>query len=609
MKTLLFFSLLVSVTFIDKIQAQNKVPEWAKGIIWYQIFPERFSNGDSLNDPTADKVYINEKLKPVGWKVKTWTSDWFKQSVWERKTGSSVRDHMYERRYGGDLQGIIDRLDYIKDLGVGAIYLNPVFEAVSLHKYDGSTFHHIDVNFGPDPVGDFKLIENEIPNDPSTWKLTTADLLFFKLVEEVHKRGMKIIIDGVFNHVGKQFWAFQDLVQKQSDSPFKDWFIVRSFDNPETEENEFSYKGWWNISSLPEFGRTDEDLHRGPKQYIFHSTLKWMDPNNDGDYSDGIDGWRLDVARDVPIGFWRSWNRLVKSVNPDALIVGELWELSPDFISDDGVFDALMNYNFAFAVNDFFIADKNRINPSEFIKRLKEIDNNYPAEYLDVLQNLIGSHDTDRLSSMISNPDRSFDRDNNETNKYYNPGKPEKEIYEKQKLILAFQVLYRGAPMIYYGDEIGMWGADDPHCRKPMIWGDLKYEDEIINSSSGFNKGYGKFKVEADSILLSYYKKLLEIRHTNISLQKGKLNFLYSSDDKSTFAFERVYNEEKIVSVFNLSKEEVNFTLPLGFNKVTYTELISGTNGMAGGSGHNDAVLNIKIKSNSVQIYKIYELQ
>ena len=347
--------------------------------------------------------------------------------IGRKDLGGNVRDHLYERRYGGDIQGIIDRLDYIKELGVGAIYLNPVFEAVSLHKYDGSSYHHIDVNFGPDPIGDRKLMSAEIPDNPNTWKWTEADKLFLKLIDEVHKRGMKIIIDGVFNHTGVQFWAFQDIIKNQEESKYKDWFIIDSFDDTTTVENEFDYKGWWGHKSLPEFNRTEEDLAEGPKEYIFQSTQKWMDPNGDGDPSDGIDGWRLDVAREVPIGFWKQWRSVVKTINNQALIVGELWELSPDFISDDGVFDALMNYNFAFAVNDFFIADKNKISVNEFIERLHKIDETYPAQNLYVLQNLLSSHDTERLSSLIQNPDRKYEHDANEGNANYNPGKPSAE--------------------------------------------------------------------------------------------------------------------------------------------------------------------------------------
>lgn len=536
--------------------AQNKLPDWAKGVVWYQIFPERFTNGDSLNDPEAEKVFINNKSIPDNWTITKWTSNWFAQSDWEKQSGRNGNHLYYERRYGGDIQGIIDKLDYIKNLGVGAIYLNPVFEAVSLHKYDGSSYHHIDVNFGPDPKGDRKLMSEEIPDDPATWKWTAADKLFLMLIDEVHKRGMKIIIDGVFNHTGVQFWAFQDIVKNQSKSKYADWYRVEKFDDPTTLQNEFEYKGWWGTKSLPEFNRTKDDLAEGPKEYIFNSTKKWMDPNNDGDPSDGIDGWRLDVAREVPIGFWKQWRSVVKAINPNSIIVGELWELSPDFISVDGPFDALMNYNFAFAVNDFFIADKNKISVDEFIERLKKIDETYPAENLFVLQNLLSSHDTERLSSMILNPDRGFDRDANENNKNYNPGKPTKEVYEKQKLAAAFQLLYRGAPMIYYGDEVGMWGADDPHCRKPMVWDNLIYDDELIDSTSGFKTGFGDFKVEQNKDLLNFYKKIISLRNNNDPLSKGSIKFIYIDNEKRTFAFERVLNDKKIICVFNLGNDE-----------------------------------------------------
>jgi len=534
--------------------------------VWYQILPERFANGDTSNDPEAEKVFINNKSIPQDWKITDWTSNWFEQCDLEKKLGGNVRDHLYERRYGGDIQGIINRLDYIEDLGIGAIYLNPVFEAVSLHKYDGSSYHHIDVNFGPDPTGDRKLMSLEIPDNPNTWKWTKADKLFLKLIDEVHKRGMKIIIDGVFNHTGVQFWAFQDIIKNQEESKYKDWFIIDSFDDTTTVENEFDYKGWWGHKSLPEFNRTEEDLAEVPKEYIFQSTQKWMDPNGDGDPSDGIDGWRLDVAREVPIGFWKQWQSVVKTINNQALIVGELWELSPDFISDDGVFDALMNYNFAFAVNDFFIADKNKISVNEFIERLHKIDETYPAQNLYVLQNLLSSHDTERLSSLIQNPDRKYEHDANENNTNYNPGKPGAEIYEKQKLIAAFQILYRGAPMIYYGDEIGMWGADDPHCRKPMVWDDLIYENEVIDNKSGFTAGYGSFSVEQNKELYKFYKDIISIKNGNTELRSGTIKFVYSDNDKSAFVFESVLGDQRTICAFNIG--EVELSIPLDFDVV-----------------------------------------
>lgn len=587
MKSKLF--LLLTLTTISIFAQQEKVPLWAKGVVWYQIFPERFANGDTSNDPEAEKVFVNNRKIPEGWAISKWTSNWFAQSEWGQKLGGKNNHHYYERRYGGDIQGIIDRLDYIKKLGVGAIYLNPVFEAVSLHKYDGSSFHHIDVNFGPNPDGDRKMMLSEIPDNPDTWKWTEADKIFLKLIDEVHKRGMKIIIDGVFNHTGVQFWAFQDIVKNQNESKYKDWYLINAFDDTLTDEDEFDYKGWWNIKSLPEFNRTKADLSEGPKQYIFNATRKWMDPNGDGNPSDGIDGWRLDVAREVPIGFWKQWRNVVKGINNQSLIVGELWELSPDFISDDGVFDALMNYNFAFAVNDFFIAEKNKISVDEFIERLKEIDQTYPEQNLYVLQNLLSSHDTERLSSMIQNPDRKYEHDANEGNKNYKPGKPNSDDIEKQKLIAAFQLLYRGAPMIYYGDEIGMWGADDPHCRKPMVWDDLIYENEVIDESSGFKTGFGSYSVEQNKDLLRFYKDIINLRNENEALRIGIIKFIYADNEKKSFAFESVIGDEKIICAFNLGKEEIS--IPLEFEVV---ELYSG----------NQNFQNKSIAAKSFKIFK-----
>ena len=600
------FNFLFSFLLVICSYPQNVLPEWAKGIVWYQIFPERFANGDTTNDPTAEKVFKNDSFIPQDWKVSKWTSNWFEQAEWEKNLGGKIRDYIFHRRYGGDIQGIIDRLDYLKDLGVGAIYLNPVFDAVSLHKYDGSTFHHIDINFGPNPLGDELKIKNEIPDDQSNWIWTSADSIFLKLIEEVHNRGMKIIIDGVFNHTGIQFWAFQEIIKNGEQSKYKDWFIVKSFDDPTTSQNEFDYKGWWGTKFLPEFNRTENDLHPGPKQYIFHSTLKWMDPNNDGDPSDGIDGWRLDVAREVPIGFWTDWRRLVKFINPNAIIVGELWGLSPDFVSENGVFDALMNYNFAFAINDLFIANKKQIKVSEFIEKLKAIDLTYPEQYLYVLQNLVDSHDTDRLLSMIVNSDRGYDRDADERNPNYSPAKPDSIHYEAQKLIVVFQMTYRGAPMIYYGDEIGIWGADDPHDRKPMIWDELKYDDEVVNKELGFDKGLGRYQVEQNKEILNFYKRLTHVRKNNAALQKGTLNFLYSNDERKTFVFERKEKDNWFVIAFNLGDESDKISFYLDEQQISYEEILSGEKGSFFSKDKLGLNFEVTIPSNTALLYQIH---
>ena len=186
--------------------------EWYRDAIWYQIFPDRFYNGDKFNDPTIetlDGTWPYDKQEK--WQISPWTSDWYELQPWEKLNGKDFYYNAQLRRYGGDIQGIILKLDYLKSLGVNAVYLNPVFESPSAHKYGATFYHHIDNNFGPNPQKDNEIWNKEIPDNPETWQWTTADNLFLNLIEEVHKRDMKIIIDGVFNHCGIPFFALQDI--------------------------------------------------------------------------------------------------------------------------------------------------------------------------------------------------------------------------------------------------------------------------------------------------------------------------------------------------------------------------------------------------------------
>ncbi len=596
----LIFSALLMLSTQSSLHAQNNFPNWAKGIVWYQIFPERFADGDTKNDSSlVDKVDAEYGKKIPSWHTSKWTSDWFAQSSWEKNLGGNFNRHLTQRRYGGDIQGIIDHLDYLKSLGVGAIYLNPMFDAVSLHKYDASTYHHIDVNFGPDPEGDKKIIASENPDDPSTWKWTSADKLFLKLIREVHQRGMKIIIDGVFNHTGTHFWAFQDILKNREKSKYKNWYEITSFSD---SVGNLDYHGWWGTKTLPVFNRTKNDLAAGPKKYIFEITKRWMEPN--GLTEDGVDGWRLDVANEIPMGFWYDWRKLVKSINPKAIIIGELWNLSPQYVSINGPFDALMNYNFAFAVNKFFVAQKKKISVSDFIKELHLIDETYPEENLDILQNLVDSHDTERISSMIKNPDRKFDYDGGPNNPDYDPSKPTSEDYQIQKLIAVFQMTYRGAPMIYYGDEVGMWGADDPYDRQPMVWSNLKYDDQVITPASGFKKGFGTYKVEQNTDLLNYYQKIIAIRNDNSALKFGDVSFIYSNDKNESFAFEREFRNEKIVAVFNNGDSVTRVEIPVESKHSSYTELLSGQNGVLADADTSGGILITQLTPKSVKIFK-----
>ncbi len=194
------------------------VPDWAADAVWYQIFPERFRNGDPTNDPTRETLET-PVVPDSSWRVSPWTGDWYARAAWEQRLGPDFYDNgVFHRRYGGDLKGVRDQLDYLQRLGVNALYFNPVFYARSLHKYDGSSFHHVDPNFGPDPAGDLRLMATETA-DPATWKWTTADRTFLDLIRDAHGRGMRVVIDGVFNHTGRDFFAFNDIRDALRDEP------------------------------------------------------------------------------------------------------------------------------------------------------------------------------------------------------------------------------------------------------------------------------------------------------------------------------------------------------------------------------------------------------
>jgi glycosidase len=541
------------------------VPAWAQHAVWYQILPERFANGDPSNDPTVESLAGGRLGGHEGddWHKSRWTSDWYEMQPWETANGQDKWMNIHDRRYGGDIAGIIQRLPYLKELGINAIYLNPVFDAPSHHKYDGATLHHIDPHFGPDPTGDRALMASERPEDPATWTWTAADLLALKLIDAAHAYGMRIIFDGVFNHVGVNHWAFRDLVAKQQASRFRDWFTVHQW-RDDAAGKPFIYEAWRGYDTLPELRKVGDHLANGPRDYIYAATRRWLAPQ--GDVARGIDGWRLDVAPWVPHGFWKDWRALVKSINPEAYLVAENIRdvaFNVPYLEGDE-FDAVMNYNFAFACDEFFFRDTTRISTTKFDALLRELREAYPACVAPVQQNVFGSHDTARLASHPVNRDRLDYRAFDET---YHPRDSRAPLFDTRKpnaheralhkLFALWQMTYIGAPVIFYGDEAGLWGANDPCCRKPMLWPEMSYDDEAMGPD-GRPREKGE-KVAFDADLHATYQRLIALRKVVPALRTGAVKTLVCDDARQVLVHLR--GDGALVAI-NRSEEPQDVVVP-----------------------------------------------
>lgn len=565
----------------------NEPPEWSKHVTWYQIFVERFYNGDKGNDPRPENINIPpiNIFAPKEWKITQWTHDWYAPDDWFGALPGSFNDKLQYRRYGGDLQGVLDKLDYLQRLGITAIFLNPINDAPSLHKYDARNYHHVDVNFGPDPDGDNKMIASENPVDPATWRWTAADKLFLKLVEEVHKRGMKIIMDYSWNHTGTMFWAWQDILRKQEQSPYRNWYEITAFDDPATQQNEFSYKGWVGVSSLPEIKKVnittarisgfpyEGDINAGAKQHIFDVAKRWLSP--DGDAAQGIDGFRLDVADQVGMVFWRDFRKMVRSVKPDAYLVGEIWwETWPDrlmnpmpYVGGD-VFDAVMFYQVYRPARYFFAKTNYEIDAAQFKDSLQFQWNRLSPAVREAMMNVSSSHDAPRLLTDFYNPNKYKYHANPNDDVAYKTGKPDAETYQRLRLYLVHLFTSIGAPQIYNGEEMGMWAADDP-ARKPLMWKEYQFEPETRNNIQPGEKTFDSLAFNQQQF--EWYQKLIYMRKSNPVLSTGDIEFLLANGKQ--LVYRRFDGKDEIMVLFNLEPRVMHFELS-GHNH--YLDLLTG---------------------------------
>lgn len=539
-------------------------PTWARHAVWYQLFPERFRDGDPRNNPpTAPR----------------WTAEWYDThpEIGEKPGDDNFyhgHGNVWRRRYGGDLQGVIQALPYLKRLGVNAIYFNPLFEAPSLHKYDATDHRHIDDNFGiveadaarsgPSSLRSSEPALGGETDDPATWRWTPTDLLFLDFVEEAHRQGFRVILDGVWNHVGVEHFAFQDVLRHGRSSRYADWFEITDWGSPQN----WGHEPWWEVHGKPggiqwkAWDRANGDLPTfrkdptlglapGPREHVMAVTRRWMRPIVDGvpRPQAGIDGWRLDVPHDIPMPFWRDWRGLVKGLNPEALIIGEVWGPADAWVQGDA-FDGVMNYQFAMAAVDFFADERTAITPTQFLDRLVDLYLRYPLPAALVMQNLIDSHDTDRVASMMANPDRNYDQNNRLQDGHgYDASKPDADDWARLRLAAAAQFTFPGCPMIYYGTEAGMWGPDDPNNRMPMVWPDLEpYEDPAIS----FNDD-----------LFAWYQRLAALRLTLPELSAGGLRPVLADDERRVAAYARDLGGRAVYVVLNRSSAEQTVRVPV----------------------------------------------
>jgi glycosidase len=515
--------------FTADLTERFPVPDWARNVVWYQIFPERFRNGATENDPPH---------------TLPWRWDWYKMAAWERpRDDGKFSNDWYGRRFGGDFQGVLSKLPYFRELGVTALYFCPVFESNSNHGYDTIDYRHISQYFGF--KGDNEEVIAHETLDPTTWKWTPSDKLFLQVVKAAHAQGLKVIIDGVFNHMGRNSFAMRDLLANGQKSSYADWFDVTDWGPP------VKYHSWGGGGALPVFHKDSRTGYASAsaKQYIFNVTRRWMAPN--GDPADGIDGWRLDVAQDVPAPFWIDWRKHVKGINSNAYITGEIWGIATKYLRGDE-WDAVMNYQFAMRAIRYFVDHKRKISASEFDGQLKHLLASYPMQVNYVMQNLYDSHDTDRLVSMIANPDRNYNQgDHPQNGDPYDGSKPGPSAYQVLKLMATFQMTFLGAPMIWYGDEAGMFGASDPTDRKPMLWRDLEPYDNPQDA------------VMQD--VYEHYRRVIAIRNTYPALRTGQFHTWVTDDPNDLYGFTRTRGDEVVAVIVNNSDRDQSVVLSSPF--------------------------------------------
>jgi len=455
-------------------------PEWVKDAVFYQIFPDRFAKSEQVPKPS--------NLEPWG----------------SPPTVCGFK--------GGDLLGVAGHLDYLEDLGINAIYFNPIFQSAANHRYHTHDYYRVDPILG-------------------------GDAAFRELLDEAHWRNMRIILDGVFNHASRGFYQFHNTLENGAASPYLDWFYFdeerlragKPLEAYPSEEEErllrrsheslqiLGYRAWWDLPALPKFNTDTPAVRR----FIFDVARHWIEF--------GIDGWRLDVPHEIDDDdFWREFRRVVKAANPEAYIVGEIWGDARRWLQGDQ-FDAVMNYVFNRACLGFFGGERldvtqhpggfrlRRLDAVEFADAMDHLLALYDWQVTLVQFNLLSSHDMPRFLTLVGGDLAAL------------------------KLATLFQMTFPGAPCVYYGDEIGMEGGPDPDCRRAFSWDGTRWDHD----------------------LLAFFRQAIGLRHEHSALRRGRYLRLHADDQHGVYAFARQGEEETLVVVLNSSPAGYDLDVPV----------------------------------------------
>ena len=515
-------------------------PDWAKGAVMYQIFTDRFYNGDKSNDvETNEYYYIGDYSQRV--------TNWDKYPA-----NMGVREF-----YGGDLQGVMDKRDYLQDLGVEVVYFNPLFVSPSNHKYDIQDYDYIDPHYGKIVDDGGEVLPNGVTDNSQATKykkrttglknLEASNELFIKLVEELHRRGMKVILDGVFNHCGSfNKWMDRERIYEgeedyepgayvSADSPYRSYF--RFFkEGPENWPYNGNYDGWWGHDTLPKLNYEDSVKL---ENYILYIGRKWVSPPYN------VDGWRLDVAADLGRSneynheFWQKFRRAVKDANPNALILAEHYGDPSDWLKGDE-WDTVMNYDAFMEPVTWFLTGMEKHSDEAREELLGNIDNfigsmahhmsNMLTPSLQVAMNELSNHDHSRFLT----------RTNHMVGRVEHLGPEAANEYVNKAVMreaVVMQMTWVGAPTVYYGDEAGVCGFTDPDNRRTYPWGN------------------------EDQELIAFHKEAIRIHKEHPALKTGSLKIL--GGEENILSYARFKGHDRIIVVINNRSERAEVKVPV----------------------------------------------